>query len=59
MVHLVAKMVNFILHIFYKYKKDEGKYYQQSYANNFEIKEKCNFPKTDLRNTKLDWFYNY
>lgn len=56
----MATVVNFILCIFYKYKNDEGEYYQKSYANNFEIKEKCNSPKPIQEgNEKLEWFCNY
>lgn len=58
MIYLMAKMVNFILCIFYKYKKGL-KYYQHS-CQYFEIKESYNLPKADSRrNTKLEWFYNY
>lgn len=31
-----------------------------NHANNFEIKEKCNLPKTvSRRNKKLEWLYDY
>lgn len=44
---------NIKFYIFYKHKKDEGKYYQKSHTNNFEINEKYNFPKlTEEGNNK-------
>ena len=50
----MIKIINFILCIFcHCFQNDKGKY-DQSYASNFLIKEKYNFPKTDSRNKKLE-----